>query len=284
MWLALPVLLFLLFIVGGAVVKHFVFPDPIRDVAFADVETRLDGGSSNTLIRVRLKRTTPANEPMHIQYRSESLTAVAGQDYEASEGTVTIEPGKQETEIKLMVHLDPTNTKADRSFAVLLSNVEGQPRHYVTLAERKVDTTEEQRVQVVVRSASRLAKDVADGVVRRQVFADLLASSRNDPEAFTVVQTKLQNAQDDLSRARELYVETLRSLQIFQPRLVVDVMTAVSKDQEKAGFHQQAQATSLMRGQFQELVKDGRSYLDKWSEELSHVVPAASKDRPIKHI
>ncbi len=283
-WLTLAVVLFLLLTASGAAVKNFVFPDPIQDIAFSAPETRLDGSTSNTLIHVRLIRKTPAEEPVAIQYRAEPQTAVAGLDYEASEGIVTIDPGKQEAEITLMVHPDPANTRPDRSFAVVLTNVEGQPRHYVTLTERKVDSAEEQRLRAVVRSASRLAKDVADGAVRRHVFAELLAASRDDPDAFTVAQTKLQNAQDDLSRAREQYVEVLRSLQAFQPRQVFDAMTAVSKDQKKAGFHQQAKATDVMKRQFQEFAKDGRTYLDKWSDELSQVVPAVPKGGPNKQI
>lgn len=283
-WVALTVVLLVLFASGIAAVKRFVFPELIHDVAFVAPETRLDSSAVDTLIHVRLKRITVANEPVTIKYRAEPLTAVAGQDYEASDGSVTIYPSNQEAEITLMVHSDPANTKPDRSFVMVLTNVEGQPRHYVTLTERKVDQVEEQRISVVVRSTSRLAKDVADRVVQRKVFSELLAKSRNDPNTFAVAQTKLQQAQDDLSRAREQYVEALRSLQTFQPRLVIDVMTAVSTDLEKAGFHQQAQATDVMKGQFQEFVKDGRPYLDKWSEELSQVVPAVPKDGPAKRI
>jgi Calx-beta domain len=282
--LALTVFVLLLCAGGGFAIKHFAFPDPINGITFVAPETRLTDATTDTVVHVQIKRQSPADNPVEIRYRAEPLTATAGQDYEDTEGMVTIAAGKRDAEIALMVHPDPSNAKPDRSFAVVLTNVEGRPRHYVTIAERKIDPAEEQRVRAVVRSASRLAMDIADGMVRRKVFTELLAKSRSDPALFSVAQTRLRNAQDDLSRARESYVEALRSLRAFQPRMVFDAITVVSENQEKAGFHQQSKATGLMKGQFQEFAKDGRTYLDKWSDDLSHIVPPASRNEATKQI
>lgn len=268
--------------IAGAIIKSAVFPDPINGIAFVSQESSVQNNSASRLVHVRVKRTGPTDKPISIKYKTESITAVAVQDFEASEGTVTIDSNKQEAEITLVVHSDPTNLKPDRSFAVVLTNVEGLPHHYITIAERKADPVEEDRVRAVVRSTSRLAKDIADEVVRRRVFNDLLSANRDDPLAFSIVQAKLQNTQDNLIRSRELYVESLRSLQSYPPRLVVDVMETVSNDQEKAGYNQQAQATMVMKAQFQELLKDNRPYLDRWSEELSKVIPPIEKNKPIK--
>lgn len=268
--------------ISGVLVKSAVFPDPIKGITFVSQESSVQNNSASTLVHVRVKRTDPTNTPVSIKYKTESITAVAGQDFEASDGAVTIGPNNQEGEIALLIHSDPTNMKPDRSFTVVLTNVEGLPHHYITIAERKADPVEKDRVSAVVRSASRYAKDIADEVVRRRVFNDLLSANRDDPLAFSIIQTKLQNTQDNLVRSRELYVEALRSLQSSPPRLVVDVMETVSQDQEKAGYNQQAQATSLMKAQFQELLKDDRPYLDKWSEELSKVVPPIEKEKSIK--
>lgn len=124
-----------------------------------------------------------------------------------------------------------------------------------------------------VRTASVMAKEIADSVVRQRVLDQLLAASRDKPGEFDQYRQSLAIVNGNLSRARESYMQMLRDLQALQPGIVLSAMDHVSQDLASKGFAQQGQTVSIMKRQFTELLNHRNADMDRWATELSQVVP-----------
>jgi len=161
---------------------------------------------------------------------------------------------------------------------VALSNVAGNPQHRVQVAAKPAATSETAIIDSSVLAVSRVAKDIADNVVRQGVLDQLLADSRNSPGEFAAYRRSLAAVNGDLSRARERYVQDLRNLKTYQPASVLDAIDRTVAELQRQGFAQQAQAAQIMKRQFTELLNDGKADMDRWAQELSSVVPRTGDD------
>jgi aryl-phospho-beta-D-glucosidase BglC (GH1 family) len=79
------------------------------------------GGPATAAATFSLTLSTASTQPVTVQFTTANGTAVAGQDYVATSGTVTFAPGQAQAAVTVTVLADPLTT-ADLSFFVDLSN------------------------------------------------------------------------------------------------------------------------------------------------------------------
>ncbi|MGE3310991.1 MAG: Calx-beta domain-containing protein [Limisphaerales bacterium] len=82
---------------------------------------------------VTLVRTGPTGQPLVVMYRTEDRTAAAGEDYEATSGTVVFGAGAETVDVTIPFRDDPV-IEGDETFSLLLESVEGDPLGTVVLA------------------------------------------------------------------------------------------------------------------------------------------------------
>lgn len=100
----------------------FVLDPNLTKVSINDAAvTEGDGGTTAMTFEVVLKEAT--DDPVTVSYETADGTAVAGEDYEAASGTVTIEPGDTTAEITVQV-LGDTVVEDTETFTVTLSDPE----------------------------------------------------------------------------------------------------------------------------------------------------------------
>lgn len=94
-----------------------------------------EGDSGTTEATLRLVLSKAADAPISVSYATADATATAGQDYNATDGTVTFEPGETEKSVTLSIVGD-TAVEATETFAVMLATVSD-----LTIEEAQVNVT-----------------------------------------------------------------------------------------------------------------------------------------------
>jgi len=277
-WLAIGIAAFLGFTGVGWIVQRTFFPQPIEHVAFVAHESRTQDAAA--LLGIEVTRELGVADRAVIQFESIDGTAKAGQDYESIQGRLTFEPGERKKTLAITIFPDSTFQKTERHFTVVLTNVAGLPRHVVFIDQRKVDLTLKTQAEQVVRAASVIAKDIADNIVKQRVITDLLSASRQEAASFRMYQEELQIAQGNLGRARESYAQFFRDMHAMQPRTILQAMDSIGSNLDHQGFKQQAQATIIMKRQFEEYLSRKAMNMDQWAIELSTVVPRMTTGKP----
>jgi len=265
-------LLGLLGVAGGALeLKYQLFPDPLQHIAFSTVQSRTP--DSVGLLTLTVTRSAQLDRQQEVQYGSTDGTAKAGEDYQASQGTLVFGPGEKEKHLDISILPDKGYQKADRYFTITLKNVAETPRHVVFIEQRRVDTPEQERVAQVVRTASVVAMDIAADVVRQRALSDLVSRSREDPAAYQQFKSSLDTVEGNLTRAREHYLQLFKDMQGMQPSVVMAGMEAVSAQQAHEGYRQQSLATAVMKRQLQEFLNSNTLSMDRWAQELGGIIP-----------
>mmetsp|Transcript_56068 Transcript_56068/g.142732 ORF Transcript_56068/g.142732 Transcript_56068/m.142732 type:complete len:686 (-) Transcript_56068:316-2373(-) len=93
-------------------------------VKFSCEQLLLRGTDQAKTVEVSVSRTGPLEEASTVNYHTESMTAVAGFDYEEAEGSLEFAPGEQKQTISLEI-LPRTLWRAECQFLVVLEEPEG---------------------------------------------------------------------------------------------------------------------------------------------------------------
>ena len=254
-----------------------IFPAPIEHVSFATQETRTVDGAA--LLEIEVDRTADLDRRAVIHFETMDGTAKAGQDYESTTGLLTFAPGEREKSVQVAIVPDPTFQKPARHFSIVLVNVVGPPRHVIFIDQPKIAVELKAHAEQLVRAASVVAKDIADNVVKLRAISDLLSTNRRGIPSIQMYEDARQITQGNLNRARESYVQFLRDMLALQPRSIFQAMDAVSATLERQGMKQQAQATLVMKRQFQEFLARKITNMDQWAIELGEVIPKAGMEK-----
>jgi Ca2+-binding RTX toxin-like protein len=99
------------------------YEPPLPVLTISDVATTEgDDGTTTVLIPVDLSRAS--DEPVSVRFRTEDGTAIAGQDYEHTEGLLVFAPGETRRYVAVKVHGD-TIPEPDETFRVVLFDAVG---------------------------------------------------------------------------------------------------------------------------------------------------------------
>jgi hypothetical protein len=257
--------------------RTFIFPPPLQYVTFASAETRVQDVG---LIRLEVIRNGDLGHRVEVAVTTADGTAKAGEDYEPFTRAIAFERGERIKTIELAVLPDQTLEKGQRAFSLLLTNVEGVPRHVVRIEPRVVERGEQVQAEQMVLSASRIAADIAGFVVKRRVLLDMVASRSAGADEVTEYKHQLMDVQDNLSRAREGYAQSLNELQKYDAALILRTMDRVREDLAQRNFAQQSRALAIVRSQFKELAGGRRMDMDRWVGELEKAVPRLEPGNP----
>ena len=100
-------------------------PDPGEPVVLAVADASVlegDRGTSNVAVAVTL--SSGSSQPITVHYATANGTAVAPQDYAATSGTLTFQPGETSRTISVSIKGD-RKREANETFSVQLSNAVG---------------------------------------------------------------------------------------------------------------------------------------------------------------
>lgn len=253
------------------VVRALFFPPPIQHVAFASAETQTDAEAG--ALQLELTRDANLTRRVSIEYVSSDGTAKAGADYETVHSHITFEPGERRKSIRITVLPDRTFQKEAREFRIVLTNVVGTPEHVIRIAPRAADRTQQMQADQAILSTSRIAADIATFMLKRRLLHDLLAARAGTPAEAKQQEQQLLEVEDNLSRAREGYSQSLRDLQTFPAPLVIRTIDRLHDDLQQRQFGQQSRALVIMKAHFAELVDKKPMDLDRWTRELETAIP-----------
>jgi hypothetical protein len=77
-------------------------------------------GSATAIFQVSLSRTS--NVPVSVEFATSDVTAIAGSDYVATNGVLTLSPGETNKVITVLINSHETNDETDESFLMVLAN------------------------------------------------------------------------------------------------------------------------------------------------------------------
>ena len=259
-------------LIGG---RLLVFPPPLEHVHFATAqsETHDDAG----MIDIEIERNGDIDRAVDVDYATMDGSAKAGDDYEARSGRLTFAAGESRQRLTIDLRRDTTFQRERRHFSVALRNVRGEPRHKVVIAPVADARTDVERIEQSVRSASQLALDVAEQAVHKRVLHDLAEGSEADSAEAAVYRESLAVTNENLTRAREAYMRVMYDLRAQPPAPVLGAMDRVAGKLKTDGYLQQAHAVVVMKRQLLELLEGRTIDMDRWTQELSAVVPALPK-------
>ena len=228
-------------------------PPPVASIGNATVDENDVGGSVD--VEVTLKGL-PSLRTITLDYNTEDGTAIAGEDYETTSGTLTFTP-QQTTAVVTVPLVDDGLAESDESFTIVLSN----PSHVtfpdgqdtlegtVTLADdepavalaavndailegslaeftltRTGDTTDELTVQLTLLTTAEGVTTVSQPAVSFAAGNDTAAyaihvpddSRHNDPRTFS---------------ARVLDPSAINQLRVYRPASVLPVTIVVRDDE-----------------------------------------------------
>ena len=83
-----------------------------------------EGNKGTTRLDLSVRLSGVSSEPVTVQYRTVDGTATARNDYTASSGTLTLQPGQTSGSISLAIKADRKREK-DETFTVRLSSASG---------------------------------------------------------------------------------------------------------------------------------------------------------------
>lgn len=255
----------------GWLLRTQVFPPPLESIAFSAIQTRAIDSQGNVVIEV--VRDKAAGQRAEVALQTIDGTAKAGQDYQPVSKPLVFEPGEQRKSVPVTLLPDPTQLKAERHFELVLNNVVGVPRHLVVIGPKAVERSQQVQAEQAVMAASRIAVDIAQYVVGRELADELMSGSRNDTASYRLYKQQLAEIDGNLVRAREAYGRALAELQSFPPTYVLTTMDKVAVDLARKSFEQQSLATGVMKQQFSELLAQKTMDLDRWVVDLGKTAP-----------
>jgi Calx-beta domain len=270
-WSALALTGVLLLGGSGWLVRSLLFPPPLQHVAFAVATS--EAADTDGRVSIEVVRDADINLAVSVDYAATDGTAKLGQDYSAAPGRLAFAPGERRKTLAVTLLPDASFQKPRRHFTLALVNVQGEPNHVVNIVPRQVDLSANLLAEQSVRSASLVAKDVADLVVRLRVLDQLLSASRDKAGEFREYKQSMDTVNGNFSRARERYLQVLRDLQQQQPGSVLGAMERVGDEFKTKGFLQQSKAVAVMAKHYRELLNHRDPDMDRWAQELSDVVP-----------
>ncbi|MGN6616391.1 MAG: LamG-like jellyroll fold domain-containing protein, partial [Ilyomonas sp.] len=80
-----------------------------------------EGNSGTSIMKFKVTLDHSSSETIKIKYRTADMTAIAGNDYVATQGTLTFQPGQTSKYISVTINGD-TRNESNEKFKVLLSN------------------------------------------------------------------------------------------------------------------------------------------------------------------
>ena len=248
-----------------------VFPPPLDRITFAVIQTRVTDSQGKVAIEV--VRDSALSQRTEVALQMIDGSAKAGQDYQPASSPLVFEPGEQRKSVQVALLPDPTQLKAERHFELVLNNVAGLPRHLVVIAPKTVDRSQQLQAEQAVLAASRIAIDIVQYVVSRELTDELMSGSRSNAASYRLYKQQLAEVDGNLVRAREAYGRALEELKSFPPAFVLNTMDKVAADLARKSFEQQSLATSVMKRQFTELISQKTMDLDRWVIDLGKTAP-----------
>lgn len=275
-WIVCGFLALAALLATALMLQRLYFPAPLQHIYFAT--TQSESIDDDGLVEIEILRNDDAATAVTVDYATADGSAKAGEDYAGNRGRLVFAAGERSRRISIELLRDISHQKPRRFFSVTLSNVSGKPSHRISVTARPMTQAESAFMDGTVLAISRVAKEIADNVVRQSVLDQLLTDSRDNPGEFAAYRRSLAAINGDLNRARERYVLDLQSLKTYQPASVLDAMDRTVAELQRQGFAQQAQAAQIMKRHFSELLNQAKADMDRWAKELSAVVPRTAPD------
>jgi hypothetical protein len=265
---------------GAVALRTYIFPPPLVDISFASGQSRVDDSAGHVVLEIR--RISGQNSRAELMASFVDGTAKAGFDYEIPGQVVVLQPGQTEVQISIPVLPDNTLRKGERHFSVVLDNVLGQPRHSVIIAPKPKDITAQIQIEQMVLTASRIGADIAGLMVKYETMDKLLSDLQGREEEFREFRLQMRDAANNLVRAREAYLQAVRSLQTQPTQQVLDTIERLQTDLRQRNFIQQAQVLPILGRHYRELVDGKSADMDRWVIELGQTIERVPSDNRIK--
>jgi len=251
--------------------RNEVFPPPIAGIDFALAQTRVSDRAQQ--VEVELVRNDAADPRVTVVAEVTEATAVAGTDFVAPARSIEFAPGERRKRIAIALLADKTFQRPERFLRLTLVNVKNRPSHTVVIAPDPGDPDKARQIEQMVLTASRIAADIAGFVVKREVLEGLLRDSRAAEPEFDEYRKQLRDTTDNLIRAREAYMQALRSLQTAPPQTVLTTIDRLVGELRGKDFRQQAGVLPPLGRQFRELANGKGPDMDRWVIELGASIP-----------
>jgi prepilin-type processing-associated H-X9-DG protein len=260
----------------AVVLRVYVMPPPLENIAFSAAQTRVEEGAGEVVVQIQ--RTQDLQSDVRVNVAFVDGSAKTGEDYVAPVSGYAMKPAQAQLRLAIPILGDKTFRKGERSFDVVLENVAGRPRHTVVITPVAVSTSARVQLEQAVLNASRIAADIAGFVVKGETMEALLSEFRDRPRDFDEFRQQLKDVSDNLVRAREAYLQSVRVLQAQPPQQVLSVIEQLAADLRQRNFRQQSAVLPVMSRQLQELLAGKTPDMDRWVRELGQTVPRRPAD------
>lgn len=253
--------------------RTYVFPSPLEDIVFSAAQTRVDDSAG--IVTLEIKRTRDANSKVTLRAVFIEGSAKAGEDYVGSGSELLIKPGQFNALLSIPLLPDKTFRKGERSFSVVLENVSGRPQHSVVIAPQVISINAQTQLDQTVLSASRIATDIAELVVKVETMKSMRNSAelQGIPQQIQEIRQQIDNFNENLVRAREAYRQAIDGLRTHPPQQVLAAIDRLTSDLKQRNFQQQSAVLPVMGRQYQELLNGKAVDMDRWVRELGQTVP-----------
>lgn len=275
-WLATGAVALVAAVVAAVVLRTQVFPAPLEHIAFVNSQTRVNDSAGEVSIEIR--RDADADAAVQLRASVVDGSAHAGEDFTTPGLTIAMAPGQSQAQIRIPVLPDKTFRKGERHFAIVLDNVQGQPRHTVVIEPRTGDASGRVLIEKSVLSASRIAADVAGLVVKVEAMEQLLPRLRDDAVRFDEFRSQQKAAAENLVRAREAYLESVQVLKDQPAQQVLSTIDRLAADLRQRNFRQQANVLPVLGRHYEQLLNGHAVDMDRWAHELGQTIPRTSGD------
>jgi hypothetical protein len=253
------------------VLRTYVFPPPLKHIAFTSSRTTVVDTAGEAVIAVR--RTDDLQAAARLQARFVDGSARSEEDYLASVSAIDLEPGQDQVLIRIPVLRDSSFRKHERHFSVVLDNVQDQPSHTVVITPSTVAPDSRVTITQSVLSASRIAADIGGLVVKVEAMEKLMSAYRNDTGHFEETRLQHRAAIDNLVRAREAYLRAVQDLRMQPAQEVLSTVDRLPADLRERGLKQQANTLPVLGRHLQELFSGKSADMDRWVTEIGATVP-----------
>lgn len=251
----------------GWFVKPMIIPESIEGVSFAETVTRVEESMGIVEVEVLLK--APLSKKLVVDYNLLEGTAKAGADFNANGGQVTFLPGQTSSKISVAIVPDRSQLEINESFELVLSNIEGNPKHIVIIVEEGVNKDLLEKSDVIVADLSRLAADIANDYATIKMLEAYLKNSLDSDPRLT---NRYEQAKVNILNARERYLLQFHDLSDLDPAVVKASIENRLAVIDRDGAKLQYKATVIMRGQLFEYFDTRIPVADTWIRELGDLV------------
>lgn len=268
-----------LLLIAGLFLKPVIMPESIQGVGFKQSISRVL--ETDAVIGVTLTLPHPATVRHVIKYHMVAGTANANEDFNAAAGQVIVLPGQQTATISIAIIPDRDQLEASETFDLILSNVEGQPRHTVIIEEVGVNKSLLEMSEVIVADLSVLAADLANGYATIKMLENYLKNTQKPDQSIEI---RYDQAKSTINRVKERYLLQFNNAQELDPVVIEASIKNRLAATKRDGAMLQFQATELMRQQLLEYSDTHIPHTEVWLEELGKLVIPSDGNKTSKKL